>query len=97
MDTGPNGNKNYWTHIINAPGVPWWLKLPVPLMPFVEILGMFTKPFVLAVRLFANMTAGHIIALVFYSLIFIFWFNECLCRLWNFRCIHTFYRIYDDA
>lgn len=67
-----SGNKNYWTHIINAPGVPWWLKIPVPLMPFVEILGMFTKPFVLAVRLFANITAGHIIVLVFYSLIFIF-------------------------
>jgi F-type H+-transporting ATPase subunit a len=41
-------------------------------MPFVEILSMFTKPFVLAVRLFANITAGHIIALVFYCLIFIF-------------------------
>ncbi len=66
------GNKNYWTHMVNAPGVPWWLKFPIPLMPFVEIMGMFTKPFVLAVRLFANITAGHIIALVFYSLIFIF-------------------------
>jgi len=65
-------NKNYWRHIINAPGVPWWLKIPVPLMPIVEILGMFTKPFVLMVRLFANITAGHIIALGFYSLIFIF-------------------------
>jgi len=66
------GNKNYWVHMVNAPGVPWWLKFPIPLMPFVEILGMFTKPFVLAVRLFANITAGHIIVLVFYSLIFIF-------------------------
>ena len=67
-----SGNKNYWVHMVNTPGVPWWLKIPIPLMPFVEILGMFTKPFVLAVRLFANITAGHIIALVFYSLIFIF-------------------------
>lgn len=66
------GNKNYWKHMINAPGVPWWLKLPLPLMPIVEILSMFTKPFVLMVRLFANITAGHIIALGFYSLIFIF-------------------------
>ena len=41
-------------------------------MPFVEIMGVFTKPFVLMVRLFANITAGHIIALGFYSLIFIF-------------------------
>jgi len=67
-----SGNKNYWTHIINAPGVPWWLKIPVPLMPIVELMGVFTKPFVLMVRLFANMTAGHIIILGFISLIFIF-------------------------
>ena len=67
-----NGNKNYWAHIFNTPGVPWWLKLPVPLMPFVEVMGVFTKPFVLMVRLFANITAGHIIILSFVSLIFIF-------------------------
>jgi len=67
-----SGNKNYWLHLINAPGVPWWLKLPIPLMPFVEIMGVFTKPFVLMVRLFANITAGHIIILGFISLIFIF-------------------------
>jgi F-type H+-transporting ATPase subunit a len=70
--TTVKANKVYWTHIVNAPGVPWWLKIPIPLMPFVEIIGMFTKPFVLMVRLFANITAGHIIALGFYSLIFIF-------------------------
>jgi F-type H+-transporting ATPase subunit a len=67
-----SGNKTYWKHIYNAPGVPWWLKFPVPLMPFVELLGLFTKPFVLMVRLFANITAGHIIILGFMSLIFIF-------------------------
>jgi len=67
-----NGNKQYWTHIVNTPGVPWWLKIPVPLMPVVEVMGVFTKPFVLMVRLFANMAAGHIIALGFISLIFIF-------------------------
>jgi len=67
-----NGNMNYWKHIFNAPGVPWWLKFPLPLMPIIEILGMFTKPFVLMVRLFANITAGHIIILGFFSLIFIF-------------------------
>jgi len=70
--TSFSGNKAYWTHIINAPGVPWWLKFPVPLMPIVEIAGVITKPFVLMVRLFANMTAGHIIVLGFMSLIFIF-------------------------
>ncbi len=70
--TTVSGNKNYWIHIINAPGVPWWLKLPIPLMPIVEIMGMFTKPFVLMVRLFANILAGHIVILGFISLIFIF-------------------------
>ncbi len=67
-----SGSKDYYMHIVNAPGIPWWLKLPIPLMPFVEIMGVFTKPFVLMVRLFANITAGHIIVLGFYSLIFIF-------------------------
>lgn len=67
-----SGNKNYWVHIVNTPGVPWWLKFPVPLMPVVEIMSLFIKPFVLMVRLFANITAGHIIVLGFMSLIFIF-------------------------
>ncbi|RKE03137.1 F0F1 ATP synthase subunit A [Marinifilum flexuosum] len=70
--TTVNGNKNYWVHIFNTPGVPWWLKFPVPLMPLVELMGVFTKPFVLMVRLFANITAGHMIVLAFVSLIFIF-------------------------
>jgi F-type H+-transporting ATPase subunit a len=67
-----SANKAYWLHIVNTPGVPWWLKLPIPLMPIVELIGVFTKPFVLMVRLFANITAGHIIVLGFISLIFIF-------------------------
>ncbi len=67
-----SGNKHYWKDIFNAPGVPWWLKVPIPLMPIIELMGMFTKPFVLMVRLFANITAGHIIVLGFFSLIFIF-------------------------
>lgn len=65
-------NKGYWGHIVNAPGVPWWLKIPVPLMPIVEVMGVITKPVVLMIRLSANITAGHIIALGFVSLIFIF-------------------------
>jgi F-type H+-transporting ATPase subunit a len=67
-----SGNKNYYAHIFNTPGVPWWLKIPVPLMPIIELVGVFTKPFVLMVRLFANITAGHIIILGFISLIFVF-------------------------
>ena len=70
--TNFSGNKNYWKHIFNAPGVPWWLKAPLPLVPIIELLGVFIKPFVLMVRLFANITAGHIIILGFMSLIFIF-------------------------
>lgn len=66
------GNRHYWKDIFNTPGVPWWLKFPIPLMPIVEILGIFTKPFILMIRLFANITAGHIIILGFISLIFIF-------------------------
>ncbi len=66
------GNKNYWSHIFNTPGVPWWLKLPLPLIPFIELFGVFIKPFVLMIRLFANISAGHIIVLGFFSLIFIF-------------------------
>ncbi len=70
--TAFSGNKNYWMHIVNTPGVPWWLKLPLPLMPIIEFIGFLTKPFVLMIRLFANITAGHIIVLGFMSLIFIF-------------------------
>jgi F-type H+-transporting ATPase subunit a len=71
--TTVNGNKNYWKHIFNAPGVPIWLKVPpAPIMPLVEVIGIFTKPFTLMIRLFANITAGHIIALGFLCLIFLF-------------------------
>ena len=69
--TNIRGNKHYWKEIFN-PDVPIWLKLPIPLMPLLEISGMITKPFVLMVRLFANMLAGHMIVMVFLSLIFIF-------------------------
>ncbi len=64
-----SGNKDYWGHIFNTPGVPVWL---APIMIPVEIIGMLTKPFALMIRLFANITAGHIIILSLFSLIFIF-------------------------
>ena len=67
-----SGNRHYWQHIFNTPNVPTFLKLPIPLMPLIELVGLFTKPFVLMVRLFANITAGHIITMGFFSLIFIF-------------------------
>ncbi len=65
-------NKDYWIHIFNPPGIPWWLKFPIPLIPIIELAGVFIKPFVLMVRLFANIAAGHIIVLGFITLIFIF-------------------------
>lgn len=70
--TNINGNKGYWMHIINTPGVPWWLKTVLPIMPIVELIGLITKPFSLMVRLFANITAGHIIILSLLCLIFMF-------------------------
>ena len=68
--TNVNGNKHYWKDIFNTPGVPAWLKI-FPLMPVVELVGVFTKPIVLMIRLFANMTAGHIVILGFVVIIFI--------------------------
>ena len=69
--TNIKGNKHYWKEIYN-PDVPTFLKFPIPIMPVVEFAGIITKPFVLMVRLFANMMAGHMIVTVFISLIFIF-------------------------
>lgn len=65
-----NGNKHYWSHIVWMPGVPAIIKIII-LTP-VEILGMFIKPFTLMLRLFANITAGHIVVMSFVGLIFIF-------------------------
>ncbi len=64
-----SGNKNYWKHIFWMPNVP--IAMKIFLMP-IEIVGMFTKPISLMIRLFANITAGHIIVLALMSLIFIF-------------------------
>src|SRR5690606_34546121 len=63
-----NGNKSYWSHIF-APDVPKWMYV---IMIPVEVIGVLSRPFALMVRLFANITAGHIIVLSLISLIFIF-------------------------
>jgi F-type H+-transporting ATPase subunit a len=63
------GSRTYWKHIVATPGVPFWL---APIMIPVEVIGMFSKPFALTVRLFANITAGHIVVLSLVSLNFIF-------------------------
>jgi F-type H+-transporting ATPase subunit a len=64
-----NGNKHYWKHIFFPGDVPIWLW---PLWWVVELLGIFSRPFALMIRLFANITAGHIIVLSLISLIFVF-------------------------
>jgi F-type H+-transporting ATPase subunit a len=64
-----SSTRHYWAHMIKPPGVPAWV---LPIIVFVEFIGIFVKPIALCIRLFANMTAGHIIILSFAMLIFIF-------------------------
>ena len=68
--TNVTGNGHYWREIF-WPEVPTWLKCPVPLMPVIELFGVFIKPIVLMVRLFVNMLAGHAIAISLSCMIFI--------------------------
>ena len=63
------GNREYWKEIL-WPDVPIFLKVP-PILPLIEFIGIFTKPFALTVRLFANITAGHAIILALTCMIFI--------------------------
>ena len=67
--TNVNGNKNYWSHIFWTPGVP--LPMRFVILP-VEIVGIFTKPISLMIRLFVAITAGHIVLLSLIALTFIF-------------------------
>lgn len=62
-------NKNYWQHIFWMPGLPWWMK--IVMLP-IEIIGVFIKPFALLIRLFANMSAGHLVVMSLIGLIFVF-------------------------
>lgn len=64
------GNRHYWKDIL-WPDVPLWLKVPLPVMPLIEIFGIFTKPLSLMVRLFANIMAGHAIILSLVCIVFI--------------------------
>lgn len=65
-----SAGRAYWKEIF-CPDVPVWLKFPFPLMPLIELVGIFTKPFALMIRLFANMLAGHAGILALTCLIFI--------------------------
>lgn len=64
-----SGNKHYWEHIFAMPGVPKWV---LTILSPVEFLGVFIKPITLMLRLFANITAGHMVIIIFISLIFMF-------------------------
>ncbi|MCW3126803.1 MAG: synthase subunit a [Bacteroidetes bacterium] len=64
-----SGTKHYWSHIFWMPGVAWPMKI---FLAIIEVIGVFTKPVALMIRLFANMIAGHIIVLSLICLIFIF-------------------------
>lgn len=68
--TNIGATKGYWKDIL-WPEVPTWLKVPVPLMPVIELFGIFTKPFSLMIRLFANIMAGHAAILSLVAIIFI--------------------------
>lgn len=63
------GSKEYWKEIF-WPDVPAWLKVPVPIIPLIEFVGIFTKPFALMIRLFSNMMAGHAVILCLVCVIF---------------------------
>ena len=67
--TNINGNAHYWEHVFWMPGIPAWVKI---ILTPVEVLGLFIKPFSLMIRLFANISAGHIIILSLIGLIFVF-------------------------
>ncbi|MDR2026001.1 MAG: F0F1 ATP synthase subunit A [Prevotellaceae bacterium] len=64
--------KEYWHHKLWTPGVPVLLKAPLPLMPLVEIISIFTGPIALIIRLFANILSGHMVVTVLLGLIFVF-------------------------
>ena len=63
------GTRDYWMEIL-WPEVPTWLKVPIPIMPAIEFIGLFTKPFSLMIRLFANILAGHAIILILTCIVF---------------------------
>lgn len=66
--TNINGNAQYWHHILLPPAPKWLYPILIP----IEMIGIFTKPFALMIRLFANITAGHIIVISLVGLIFVF-------------------------
>ncbi len=71
------GKKYYWKHIFWMPGVPWPMKI---ILAPIELLGLIIKPFSLMIRLYANISAGHIVLMSLIALIFVFknWIGSSL-------------------
>jgi F-type H+-transporting ATPase subunit a len=81
--TNLTANRNYWGHIFWMPGVPLPMKI---LLAPIELLGVVIKPFSLMIRLWANMSAGHIVLMSLIGLIFIFhnWIGSSLSFVLSF-------------
>ncbi len=86
-----SSNKHFWAHIFWYPGVPMVVRILI-MLP-VELLGVFTKPFALIIRLFANMVAGHIIILSFITLIFIFGSMSSVAG-WGFSPLSVLFAVF---
>jgi len=65
------GKQHYFRHLVDYPGVPWWLKFPLPIMPVIELIGVLIKPVTLAIRLTANMMSGKMVIVSIIFVIFI--------------------------
>ncbi|WP_369048809.1 F0F1 ATP synthase subunit A [Tenacibaculum sp. UWU-22] len=78
-----SGNKNYWKHIFWMPGVPVPMKI---ILAPIELLGTFIKPFALMIRLYANITAGHVVLMSIIGMVFLFqnWIGSSLSFLLAF-------------
>lgn len=85
------GNKHYWHHILWMPGVPAWVK--IFLLTPIEIIGIFQRPFVLMIRIFANIAAGHIVILSFICLIFVFSYKS-EAGAWGFAPVSMVFALF---
>ncbi len=88
------GNKHYWGHILWMPGVPAWVK--IFLLTPIEVIGVFQRPFVLMIRLFANIAAGHIVILSFVCLIFVFG-SSSAAGGWGFMPVSMAFALFMNA
>jgi len=89
-----NGNKNYWKHIFNTPGMPWWLKIPIPLIPIIEIVGVFTKAFCFDGAFVCQYHCRTHYHLRFYQLDLYFWTEQRCRRLYHICCFCWFGHFY---